>query len=540
MQGNFWKRLNTRQSSRRQFLAGAGAGMTAAFLAACGGGGNGGNGGTGGSAALAPTAPEQVQRGGEFVIRRTTNLAHWDPQRSPGGFDPPINDIYSSRLLDVSNAGEMGPNLAERWEQTDELTVTLNLRRDIQFNDGTPFNAEAVKYTVERGQSAQLAAPPRATLVQIRQVEMPDSHTVVLRLGERNAAFLELMAGQAGRVISPTAHQQMGDDRFNRQPISAGPYTVREIVPDGESVFLRNENWPMTDAAGGRLPYFDRVRVKVIPEDAASIAALRTGEIDMDYVVEMPNIPQIRGQRGLAVETLDNARFTVAEYLTNGAPTNNLALRKALNHAMDRNESNQVLAAGLGQPARGPLTELSWAHDPNAPYYEYDPAKVRQYLAEAGFPNGLEIRAASFIAEHGELLQAQLARHNIRLVVDNLELAVFTDRFRARGEYPIGTSSGPVPIGDPFSFWQGRYGAGNLNAGRPQYPEWLELIARSVQVYDREERKKIYSRLQHMDYEWAYRGWNITMPRAMGFRDTMRGLSWLGYNPDFRLAWKAR
>jgi ABC-type transport system substrate-binding protein len=280
--------------------------------------------------------------------------------------------------------------------------------------------------------------------------------------------------------------------------------------------------------------------VKVIPEDAASIAALRVGEVDIDYVVELPNVAQVKGQRGLELMTLDDARFMVVEYLTNGPPTNSLALRKALNYALDREETNQIIAAGLGKPARGPLTPLSWAYDPNAPYYTYDPEKVKENLAQAGFPNGLEMKGASFFQEHGELLQTQLRRHNIRVTVDNLELAVFQDRFRRKGEYPVATSSGPVPDGDPYSFFLGRYGSGTLNAGNPSYPEWNELIAKSVQVYDREERKKIYARLQQMDYEWAYRGWNITMPRAMGFTAKLQGLSWKGYNPDFRFAWKSK
>jgi peptide/nickel transport system substrate-binding protein len=537
--GNGWPagRVN-----RRRLLGGTVAvGLGAAFAAACRGGGGGGDSATQGVTTTRPTVadPVSVQRGGELIVRRQSNLAFWDPQRSPGGFDPPINDLYSARLLRVDNKGDLGPELAERWEQVDPQTVALRLRGDIQFGDGTPFNAEAVKYSIERGQSRELGAPVRATHALIERVEMPDPRSVVLKVTEPNAAFMEQLALQPGRIISPTAHQRLGDDRFNRAPVAAGPYIVQQIVPDGESTFTKNPNWPLKDSAGGALPYFDRVRVKVIPEDASGIAALRAGEIDIDYVVELPNVAQLRGQRGLEVLLLDDARFSVVEFNTVTPPTNNIDLRKAINYAFDREEINKIIAAGMGKPAKGPLTALSWAYDPNTPHYTFNPAKVREHLAAAGYPNGLDMRGASFFQEHGEMLQTQLSRQNIRIQVDNLELAVFQDRFRRRGEYPVATSSGPVPEGDPYNFFLGRYGSrGLFNAGQPNYPEWDETIARSVREFNREERKKIYARLQAMDYEWAYRGWTITMPRAMGLTNKLKNITWMGYNPDFRFAWK--
>jgi peptide/nickel transport system substrate-binding protein len=548
---NTWGNLGGRRAGRRALLRGAlttSAGA-AAFLVACGGGGTQSSGETGASGTatargepIGAPAAGPVERGGELVIRRSSNLAFWDQQRASGGFDPPITRLYAASLLNTNQkSGELEPGLAESWEQTNETTITLRLRKDVQFGDGTPLNAEAVKYTFERGQSKELNAPVRPTHSLITKIETPDTSTVVLGLDGPNAAFLETLSGRAGDLVSPTAHQKLGDIGFNKAPVGAGPYTVERIVQDGESTLVRNPTWPFKAPNGDPLPYFDRVRIKVIPENAVSLAALRSGEIDLDYTVAANDIAQIRGQRGLDVATQDGASFVALEFATNMPPVNAVALRRAINYAIDRVESNQSLASGMGAPATGPLTALSWAFDPSVPTFSYDPAKAKEALAQAGLPDGVDLKCATYSREQAELLQAQLARQKIRLTVDNLELAVYQDKFRAKGEYQVGTAGGPTPTGDPYEFFLTRYGSkGKYNPGEPSYPEWDDLIARSVRVFDREERKKIYSRMQHLDHEMAYRAWIITSPRAMGFNAKLKGLSWYGYNPDLRLAWKAK
>lgn len=541
---NYWlrRKMGGLRTSRRRVLSGAGAlgvGSAAMMLVGCGDGDDKGSGnGSGATPSPGANGAQTPRRGGELTIRRSSNLAFWDPQRASGGFDPPITDLYAARLLDLSPTGEIQGYLAESFEQTQPDEVTIKLRNDVTFGDDTPVNAEAVKYTFERGFSKELNAPVRPALSVIDRIDTPDESTVVLKLNGPNGAFVETLTARAGVLISPTAHDALGDDRFNAAPVGAGPYKVDRIVQDGASRLVRHETWPFKGPDGGQLPYIDAVTVTVIPEDAVSIAALSAGEIDLDYVVEPINLARIQSDPNLEPLILEGARFIAAEFATNKAPTDILALREAINYAIDRDESNQALVAGLGAPATGPLTSVSWAHDPEVPGYEYDPERAKSLLAQAGFPNGLELMCATYNPDQATLLQAQLERVGIKLVVDNLELAVFQEKFRGLGEYKIGTASGPVPTGDPYEFFLTRYGsAGKYNPGEPQNPEWDELIARSVESLDLEERKSIYSQLQKMDHEQAYRAWIVTTPRIMGARKKVKNLSWMGYNPDLRLAY---
>lgn len=541
---NYWtNRSKARRASRRTMLKGAGVagvGAVGLWTVGCGGDDDDSNGApTGGAGTAAPSAtpsPESsVKRGGELTIRRSSNMAFWDPQRASGGFDPPISDLYAGRLLDLAATGEIEGYLAESYEQPSADSVTLKLRTDVMFGDDTPLNAEAVKYSFERGQDSQLNAPVRPALSAISRIDTPDDSTVVLTLTGPNGAFLETLTARAGVVISPTAHARLGDDRFNENPVGAGPYKAERIVQDGESRFVKVENWPFQGLDGGPLPYLDAVKVAVIPEDAVSLAALSAGDIDLDYVVEPINLQRVQSGSNTEAHILEGARFIAAEFVTNQAPTDMLAFRQAVNYAIDREESNQALAAGLGLPGVGPLTSLNWAYEPELMEYEYDPEKAKQLLAQAGFPDGVEVKCATYAIEQATLLQAQLERVGIRLVVDNLELAVYQEQFRSKGEYKIGTAGGPVPTGDPYEFFLTRYGSkGKYNPGEPSNPEWDELIEQSVATLDLEERKSIYSQLQKMDNEQAYRAWILTTPRIMGARKSVKNLSWMGYNPDLR------
>lgn len=541
---NYWtNRSKARRASRRTLLKGAGAagvGAIGLWTVGCGGDDDEGDGdptsqaGTP-SPSATPTPQSTVKRGGELTVRRSSNMAFWDPQRASGGFDPPITDLYAARLLDLAATGEIQGYLADSYEQPAADSVTLKLRTDVLFGDDTPFNAEAVKYTFERGQDKELNAPVRPALSAISKIETPDESTVVLTLTGPNGAFLETLTGRAGVMISPTAHDTLGDDRFNESPVGAGPYKAEKIVQDGESRFVKVASWPFLGLDGGQLPYLDAVKVSVIPEDAVSLAALSAGDIDLDYVVDPLNLQRVESDPNTVAHILEGARFLAAEFVTNQAPTDILAFRQAVNHAIDREESNQALAAGLGLPGTGPLTPLNWAYDPDVTGFDYNPDKAKQLLAQAGFPDGVEVKCATYAIEQATLLQAQLERVGIRLVVDNLELAVYQEQFRSKGEYKIGTAGGPVPTGDPYEFFLTRYGSkGKYNPGEPSNPEWDELIAQSVATLDLEERKSIYSQLQRMDNEQAYRAWILTTPRIMGSRKSIQNLSWMGYNPDLR------
>ena len=161
---NYWERVAQRGASRRRVLQAMGAASIAAVagsaFVACGDDDDS-TGSNATSPAGSTAAVSAVVRGGELVVRRPSATTFADPHRSSSGYDPTVNHLYAAPLLRLSE-GKLGPSLVTKWEQVDPTTVTLTLRPDLTFTDGTPVNAAAVKYAFERQSDPKLGAPRRA------------------------------------------------------------------------------------------------------------------------------------------------------------------------------------------------------------------------------------------------------------------------------------------------------------------------------------------------------------------------------------------
>jgi len=553
---NYWQRRNRKGISRRRLIQAAGLAGAAMVLGAgpiaCGGddddaGSNGtGSNGAGNNSTPRSEADGSPKRGGTLIVRRPSATTFADPHRSSSGYDPTVNHLYAAPLLSMQG-GQLGPSLIEEWEQVDETTVNLKLRSGLVFTDGTPVTAEAVKYSLERQADPAIGAPRRAVLKGVN-VEATEELLATLKFDQPNATFLESLAmnapGGVGALISPTAHQQMGDDRFNESPVSVGPFKIEKLALDGESVFVANPDWPITAPNGDKLPYLDRVIIKVIPETAVAVAELQSGGIDVDYVFLSENVPQIEAQDDLAVNLNKGAITQRIGIHLSKPPTDSVAFRKALAYAFDREEFAAVFTQGLGGPGRGPLTELTWAYDPSAPTYSYDEKKAREHLAQAGLADGTKLNINTYTSgvypRIGEMIQAQLRKFGIDLTVDNLEVPVIVEKYRRNGEYWLGLEGGGAPQGDPYQYLESNFGTSNQPGGTPM-PEIDALLEKALRTFDNEERKKIYGEIIQLDYDQVYKIWLIEAPTLAGHRKNVHGLEWLrsGSAMDLSAAWKS-
>ncbi len=575
---NYWNRMAALRLERRRVLKGMAAtsfGLAASgMLAACGGNTNNAanskaaspanNSAPGTPAAASGTRPAgaspaaaatksgpPVQRGGELIVRRPSPFTFADPQQSGSGYDPAISQLYASPLVVMdAAAGKIAPNIVQSWEQTDDTTLTFKLRKDIMFTDNTPLNAAAVKFSIERAQSKDFNASSRRYVLPITATEIPDDFTITLKFAAPNAVFLEGLTMNApdgsGAVVSPAAVQKLGNDAFNLNPVSAGPYTCQSYQRSGETVLVKNPNWPITAPNGDKLPYLDTIRFRVVPENATALSDLQAGNIDLDYVFNPDDVTTVKARPELDFNVHKGALSQAFGMVTNKAPMDNLAFRQALCYAANRDEAAATFGPnGVSTPGKGPLTDLSWAYDSSAPVYTYDAEKAKQLLAQSGLANGAEIKIASsttsFYGKFAELLQAQLQRVNIKSSVDLMEAVVLTQKFRDQGLYQAGLEYQGGPQGDPYSFFQGKY-ATDQTPGHVTLPGWDDLLAKALKTLDQTERKKIYAQMQRMDYDGAYRVWLMNSGTVMAFRKKVQGASWLtvGSAVDLRYAWKQK
>lgn len=536
---SYWARLGARRISRRTMLQGMGAAsvgfVAAGTLGACGGESAPSGGGDSGT----PVA------GGEVVVRRPSRITFGDPIRARSGYDPAVTHLYAAPLLELGDDATVKPNLVEKWEQVDETTLSLTLRDGLQFTDGTPVTAEAVRYSFQRA-ADPVKGSADSDWLQGVTVSAPNTRTVLLKFQAPNAVFLEALTmnspGGIAAVISPTAFESLGEEQFNQRPVSIGPFKVERLEFDGESVFVRNEGWPFTDARGNRLPYLDRVRVRVISDTAVAVAELETGGIDVDHVFLTENVPRVRSQPTLAVmaEVGALSQSIIMNFVK--APTNIKALRQALCFGLDREEFVATFLGDLGNPGGGPLTPVNRAYDPDAPVYRYDAERARQLLSQAGYPNGLRLGIVTYPSgvypKIGELVQAQLRRLGVDLTVDSREATVAGQEFREEGKYELYLEGAGVPKGDPYPYFLSRY-VGALPRGA-ELPEIKRLLDRALQTFDVEERDQLYSEIQRLDHELVPRVWLLEAPRLAAHSARVHGVRWLpaGSAIDLHHAWK--
>ncbi len=546
---NYWTRAMARGVSRRRILGGMGVASVALLSGgaiACGGDDDDPEGDGGGSTeTTTPPVASKPVRGGTLIVRRPSATTFADPHRSSSGYDPTVNHLYAAPLI-ANVKGKLSPSLVESWEQMDVTTLKLTLRKDLKFTDGTPVNAAAVKYSLERQADPKVAAPRRSLLTGVK-IETPDDYTAVLKFPKPNPVFLESLTMNApaglGALISPTAHGKLGDDKFNEAPVSVGPFKIDKLALDAESVFVPNPDWPLTAANGDKLPYLDKVIVKVIPQTAVAVAELQSGGIDLDYVYLGENVAQIKGQANLAVNVNKGAITQRIGMNLGKAPTNIVAFRQAMSYALDREEFAAVFTDGLGEGGRGPLTALTWAYDAAAPHYAYDVAKAKSLLAQSGVGEGAKLNICTYTSgvypRIGEMIQAQLKKIGLEVQVDNLEVPVITEKYRKNGEYLLGLEGGGAPQGDPYQYLETNFGSANQPGGT-KMPEVDALLAKALSAANEEERKKAYGEIVKLDYDNSYKIWLLESPTIAGHAKKVQDLAWLrsGSAMDVTAAWK--
>jgi len=482
--------------------------------------------------------------GGEVRTYWSSAFSYLDPQRSSGGNDPFYNELYTASLLELADDGSVIPGLAESWSLPDQKAIVLRLRQGLKFHDGTDLDAAAVKFNIQRGQDMATNSPGRPEYVQIERVETPDKRTVKLDLVAPNAALLLSLAATSpagiGGIVSPTAVQKWGKD-FERHVVAAGPFKIEEYTPEVELVLKRFDDYYGKDADGNRLPYLDRISFRIIPDPAVAAASVQSGEIDVTRAVPMDLLGRLQGDHGISIMSLKGQVLIYLNLYTAKPPLDNLDLRKAIAYAVDRDEIVKAEYAGYAAPAYTAFPSAMWAWDSTIQDYKYDPAKAKEYLAKAGYPGGVKIKAAAYGTPGSyatETVQAQLRRVGIDMTVDRLNLVTYQERFRAEGQYDIGFAGIPAAI-DPDRIATGFYSSsGFYNPGKPSVPEFDQLIEKGQSTFDQNERKRIYSQLQHAINDRVHNVFLVYTETFGAYHNYVKGFKWGGtLLGDIRWVW---
>jgi len=400
-----------------------------------------------------------------------------DPIREAGVDYAQLHAVFDTLLSISPEDGELLPRLAEEWE-ADAESITLHLRDDVTFQDGTPFDAEAVAFNLDRAKTDP-DSNITGMLAAVEAVEVVDDATVEIRLAEPTPlAVLQLLADRPGMMASPEAVRAAGGSTaFSEAPVGAGMYQVEGEWFPRESMSVRSWDgyWDTDAQTLGGIDFTEvepDAKVNALLSDSvdvASVSGTDVAALEDDPDVALSVGPAAIG-RGLTVNpTLE--------------PFDDVRVRQAIAHAINRDAMVEALTNDYGEPRCQLFAANSPAYDEELDgLYPYDPARATALLEEAGHADGLEFRAiigsgATPYILFGELLQAQLAEVGIEMdleLVDRSQTLPMLYEEDAAPSAPIGGGA-DAALTDVF-IRNYLLEDGSFNAGDVELPEVRELV----------------------------------------------------------------
>jgi len=358
----------------------------------------------------------------DLVVGVPDNLTGLDPQDVNDTLSQSATRTIYQGLLGFDKDMKLIPVLAERYEvNADATEFTFFLRKGVVFHDGAPFNAQAVKTTFDRLVDPANKLKRQSMLSMLKETVVVDEYTIRLRLKEPFGALPNTLAHAATMIHSPKALETYGKD-VARHPVGTGPYKFVSWSADTLKM-VRNENyWKKS------LPKVDTVTFKSVPENGSRVAMLQANEAQFIYPMPPEMIKVV--EKNPAIDVI-NGPSIIARYValnTMKKPFDDVRVRQALNYAVDKNAYVKIVYSGFAQPMDAPLPANLSFYAKQSHGYDYNPAKAKQLLAEAGYPNGFETemfsRNSTLMIRGMQFLQQQLAAVGVKVNVTPLEAGI--------------------------------------------------------------------------------------------------------------------
>jgi 4-phytase/acid phosphatase/peptide/nickel transport system substrate-binding protein len=339
-------------------------------------------------ALAAPANPTHAQKqGGSITVGLELDIPGFDPLKV-GVFDTSA-EIAAAAIFDtltyLDDKGEPKPKLALSWTHSEDYkSWTFKLRPGVKFQDGTPFNAQAVKENFDRQKDPANKCRCAFYIAFIHDVQAPDELTVVYNLNDPsvNLPAIITVQGVNFTIQSPTAWKTKGDD-YNRNPVGTGPYILKSWTAGDRMVLEKNP-----DYWNKGHPYLDRIILKPLPDAQSRFASLQSGEADIiwDDEADADNIQRAQKDPKLRVHTYAGSGAAVDAFNTKVAPFDDVRVRQALVMAIDRKKMSQALTNGLARPASNPYGDGSWVKCKDDGALPYDVEKAKALIKDYGKP----------------------------------------------------------------------------------------------------------------------------------------------------------
>lgn len=472
-------------------------------------------------AGLVISCSSSTQSGGRIVYGLTL---------APTGIDPhinvsselgiPLTSVYDTLIYQDPETGDFVPGLAKNWDiSEDELTYTFYLREDVTFHDDTDFDAEAVRFNLERITSPDVnSRKARFMLGPYEKTEVVDEYTVRIILSEPYAPLLDALSQVYLGMASPAAVEKWGDE-YQLHQVGTGPFTFAEYVPGDHLLLKRNP-----DYAWGPSLYqhetaqLDEVEFRFFTSNSTRSPALETDEAHVMGEIPPNDAVRLEDNDEIRIEPVKIPGLSLVFFMNSTRPPlDDLNVRQALIYGADRQAIISNVFRDTSPVAHSPLSEVTFGYDSTVEdFYPHDPEQAISLLEEAGWTDDdgdgvrekdgeplaltLNVMSWGYLSTIGQLLESQWEAIGIDV---EIEKVTFPEALQIAGDgehhlMPF-SSSGTDPdiLRDYF-----HSGAGfNWSQGNdPELDAWLEEASR---VSDHDERMALYSKIQQRIMEQA-------------------------------------
>ena len=434
----------------------------------------------------------------EVVVSEDSDVFNFDPKNSAGGeFDAPVFTTIYETLAWTSPSGDVLPRLATEWTiSEDKMTYTFKLREGVKFHNGADFTANDVVYSVNRAVSQGIPMVQQRAQ-NLDSVTAVDDYTVVYQLKQPSTAFLLNIADTTGLGFASILTNSA--PAHGTTPVGTGPFQFVSYVPGSELVLDVNRDY--WDASV--LPPYDRIRVRIIKEDASMVAALRSGEVALIHPTSTATARSLRDESGFTIVDTPSRTFWI--HASRVGATQDEAVVRALWLSMDRQALADIAFLGEAFPwsTAHPLVEYALGPD-DLPNYQRDVDEAKRVLAEAGYTDEVELEfvyptRVPYEDVFFEVLQASWAEAGINVTLNPVEQAVWIPKL-INADYDLsatdqGWYSNPYRYVLPRTGWQA-----SPEEILPELIPELDALAAASQ----EERPEIFQRIQRLEAENVY------------------------------------
>lgn len=443
-----------------------------------------GCGGSGGSSGVQSSAPPDTLN---FGIQ--AEITTMDPYESTAYVDRQVMASIYDKLVDIDGKGEIEPMLAKDWEVSDdELTYTFDLRDDVEFHDGTKFDAEAAKFNLDRYLEEESARV--AELASVKSVEAVDSNTLRINLSEPFSPLLSVLADRAGMMPSPQAVQQSGDD-FANNPVGTGPFEFDEQVRGDELTVKAFDGYWREGQ-----PKLKEVSYQGIEDANVQYNNLQSGQLDVIELVPENELESLKERGGFDIYNRPELGYQGIWLNTTQPPFDDANLRRAVYTLIDREAIVEAALSGVGGEAgNSPFPPVSFAYGESDEFKRGNAEEARQLLKEAGQGDGfsftMTVGTSPQQQQIGQIVQDSLEPAGIKVDLERLEFGTLLEGAERKDfeALQLGWSGRLDPDQNIYEF---------LTTGDPSNysgysnKEFDKLLAEARREGNEDERKRLY------------------------------------------------